>query len=77
MFGQEKIKKVGAAAQARGTYEFRIVETYTSKNSLSEPQHSVSAPAHSLVIEPMVATSPQNGASSPVVESYDELIGTN
>ena len=41
--------------------------THTSKNSLREPQHSVSAPAHSFVIEPIPATSPQNGASSPVV----------
>ena len=43
-----------------------IQETYFSKYSFSDPQHSVSAPAHSLVIAPNPATSPQNGISAPV-----------
>ena len=43
-----------------------VQETYFSKYSFSDPQHSVSAPAHSLVIAPNPATSPQNGISAPV-----------
>ena len=43
-----------------------IQETYFSKYSFSDPQHSVSAPAHSFVIAPNPATSPQNGISAPV-----------
>ena len=50
--------------------------THTSKNSLREPQHSVSAPAHSFVIEPIPATSPQNGASSPDVVLVEKSFGS-
>ena len=47
------------------THAFKDVqETYFSKYSFSDPQHS--APAHSFVIAPNPATSPQNGISAPV-----------
>ena len=68
-----------AGGVASSNFEFThlsIHATHTSKNSLREPQHSVSAPAHSFVIEPIPATSPQNGASSPDVVLVEKSFGS-